>query len=53
MWTTVHGLADLWIHGGGLPGADATFGLDEFIALSQSDRARQAPRGSRTERTTP
>ncbi len=36
MWTTVHGLADLWIRGGGLPGADATFGLDEFITLSQS-----------------
>ncbi len=35
MWTTVHGLADLWIRGGGLPGADDTFGLDEFIALSQ------------------
>jgi AcrR family transcriptional regulator len=36
MWTTMHGLADLWIRGAGLPGADATFGLDEFIALSQS-----------------
>lgn len=36
MWTTVHGLADLWIRGGGLPGADETFGLDEFITLSQS-----------------
>ena len=36
MWTTVHGLADLWIRGGGLPGADETFGLDDFIALSQS-----------------
>ena len=32
----MHGLADLWIRGGGLPGADETFGLDEFIALSQS-----------------
>jgi AcrR family transcriptional regulator len=55
MWTTVHGLADLWIRGGGLPGADESFGLDEFIALSQSmvlglpaDTA-----GSNTERTTP
>jgi AcrR family transcriptional regulator len=36
MWTTMHGLADLWIRGGGLPGADATFGLDDFIALSQA-----------------
>jgi hypothetical protein len=36
MWTTVHGLADLWIRGGGLPGADETFGLNEFIRLSQS-----------------
>jgi AcrR family transcriptional regulator len=36
VWTTVHGLADLWIRGGGLPGADASFGLDEFIQLSQS-----------------
>jgi AcrR family transcriptional regulator len=36
MWTTMHGLADLWIRSGGLPGADAMFGLDEFIALSQS-----------------
>ena len=36
MWTSVHGLADLWIRGGGLPGADAEFGLEEFIALSQS-----------------
>ncbi|MGZ4803233.1 MAG: TetR/AcrR family transcriptional regulator [Acidimicrobiia bacterium] len=36
MWANVHGLADLWIRGGGLPGADATFGLDEFVALSQS-----------------
>jgi AcrR family transcriptional regulator len=36
MWTSMHGLADLWIRGGGLPGADASFGLDEFIALSQS-----------------
>jgi hypothetical protein len=32
----MHGLADLWVRGGGLPGADASFGLDEFIALSQS-----------------
>lgn len=36
VWTTMHGLADLWIRGGGLPGADATFGLEDFIALSQS-----------------
>jgi AcrR family transcriptional regulator len=36
VWTTVHGLADLWLRGGGLPGADATFGLDDFVALSQS-----------------
>jgi AcrR family transcriptional regulator len=36
MWTTIHGLADLWIRGGGLPGADESFGLDEFITLSQS-----------------
>ncbi len=36
LWTTMHGLADLWVRGGGLPGADASFGLDEFIALSQS-----------------
>jgi AcrR family transcriptional regulator len=36
MWTTIHGLAELWIRGCGLPGADATFGLDEFIALSQT-----------------
>jgi AcrR family transcriptional regulator len=36
VWTTVHGLADLWIQGGGLPGTTATFGLDDFIALSQS-----------------
>ncbi len=35
MWTSMHGLADLWLRGGGLPGADETFGLDEFIALSQ------------------
>jgi AcrR family transcriptional regulator len=36
MWTTMHGLADLWVRGGGLPGADPSFGLDDFIALSQS-----------------
>jgi AcrR family transcriptional regulator len=36
VWTTVHGLADLWIRGRGLPGADASFGLDEFLDLSQS-----------------
>jgi AcrR family transcriptional regulator len=36
VWTTVHGLADLWIRGRGLPGADASFGLDEFVELSQS-----------------
>jgi AcrR family transcriptional regulator len=35
-WTTVHGLADLWIKGGGLPGTDASFGLDDFVGLSQS-----------------
>jgi AcrR family transcriptional regulator len=36
VWTIVHGLADLWIHGCGLPGADPSFGLDEFLELSQS-----------------
>jgi AcrR family transcriptional regulator len=36
VWTTVHGLADLWIRGRGLPGADASFGLEEFLELSQS-----------------
>lgn len=36
MWTSMHGLADLWVRGTGLPGADAEFGLDEFIALSQT-----------------
>jgi AcrR family transcriptional regulator len=36
MWTTMHGLADLWVRGCGLPGADETFGLDEFIALSHT-----------------
>jgi AcrR family transcriptional regulator len=36
MWTTMHGLADLWVRGCGLPGADATFGLDAFIALSHT-----------------
>jgi AcrR family transcriptional regulator len=36
VWTTVHGLAVLWIRGRGLPGADPSFGLDEFLDLSQS-----------------
>ncbi len=36
MWTSMHGLADLWIRGCGLPGADETFGLDDFIALMQT-----------------
>lgn len=36
MWSLMHGLADLWVHGGGMPGADASFGLDEFIALSHT-----------------
>lgn len=51
VWTTVHGLADLWLRGGGLPGADATFGLDDFVALSQSivlgEPAGPHPTGSR------
>jgi AcrR family transcriptional regulator len=47
MWTTMHGLADLWVRGGGLPGADTTFGLDDFIALSQSI-VLGASTGSRT-----
>jgi hypothetical protein len=52
MWTTMHGLADLWIRGAGLPGSDATFGLDEFIALSQS--ISLGPSGAiRNEGTTP
>ena len=55
MWTTMHGLADLWIRGGGLPGSDATFGLDEFIALSQSMVLGVAagPGDEQQERTTP
>jgi AcrR family transcriptional regulator len=37
VWTTVHGLAVLWIDGGGsLPGAGRGAGLDHFLALSQS-----------------
>lgn len=37
VWTTVHGLAVLWIDGGGsMPGAGAGTGLDDFVALSQS-----------------
>ena len=54
MWTTVHGLADLWIRGGGLPGADETFGLDDFIALSQSMVLAIFPEtaGTDNERTT-
>jgi AcrR family transcriptional regulator len=54
MWTTVHGLADLWIRGGGLPGADKTFGLDDFIALSQSMvlGINPEPAGTNKERTT-
>lgn len=36
VWTTVHGLADLWIRGRGLPGADHSFGVEEFLELSQS-----------------
>jgi hypothetical protein len=54
MWTTMHGLADLWIRGGGLPGTDETFGLDDFIALSQSMVLGMTRGPSRTnhERTT-
>ncbi len=54
MWTTMHGLADLWIRGGGLPGADETFGLDDFIALSQSMvlGVTPEPSGTNHERTT-
>jgi AcrR family transcriptional regulator len=36
VWTTVHGLAVLWIRGRGLPGAGPSFGLDEFLDLSHS-----------------
>ena len=37
VWTTVHGLAVLWIDGGGsMPGAGDGVGLDHFVALSQS-----------------
>jgi hypothetical protein len=55
MWTTVHGLADLWIRGGGLPGADETFGLDDFIALSQAITlgAPVASGTTESERTSP
>jgi hypothetical protein len=34
MWTSMHGLADLWVRGAGLPGCDDSFGLEEFVALS-------------------
>lgn len=34
MWTSMHGLADLWVRGAGLPGSDDSFGLEEFVALS-------------------
>jgi AcrR family transcriptional regulator len=34
MWTSMHGLADLWVRGAGLPGCDESFGLEEFLALS-------------------
>jgi AcrR family transcriptional regulator len=34
MWTSIHGLADLWVRAKGLPGCDETFGLEEFVALS-------------------
>jgi AcrR family transcriptional regulator len=34
MWTSIHGLADLWVRAGGLPGGDDSFGLEEFVALS-------------------
>jgi AcrR family transcriptional regulator len=37
VWSTVHGLAALWIDGGGsMPGACDGAGLDHFVALSQS-----------------
>jgi AcrR family transcriptional regulator len=37
VWSTVHGLAALWIDGGGsMPGARDGAGLDHFVALSQS-----------------
>ena len=40
----MHGLADLWIDGGGsCPAPTTAFGLDEFIALSQSIVARARP----------
>jgi AcrR family transcriptional regulator len=34
MWTSIHGLADLWVRAGGLPGGDDSFGLEEFVGLS-------------------
>jgi AcrR family transcriptional regulator len=34
MWTSIHGLADLWVRAKGLPGCDDSFGLEEFVALS-------------------
>jgi AcrR family transcriptional regulator len=34
MWTSIHGLADLWVRAKGLPGCDESFGLEEFVALS-------------------
>jgi hypothetical protein len=34
MWTSMHGLADQWVRGAGLPGSDDSFGLEEFVALS-------------------
>jgi AcrR family transcriptional regulator len=34
MWTSIHGLADLWVRGKGLPGCDESFGLEEFLSLS-------------------
>jgi AcrR family transcriptional regulator len=36
VWSTMHGLAVLWIDGGGMPGAGPDAGLDHFVALSQS-----------------
>jgi AcrR family transcriptional regulator len=54
VWSTVHGLAVLWIDGGGsMPGAGPGAGLDHFISLSQSivlgpDLARAATPGGTT-----
>lgn len=36
IWSTVHGLAVLWIDGSGVPGAGPDAGLDHFIALSHA-----------------